>query len=752
MAKKRLASGYTFTAAAKTISHADFSDITLAGIQVIVNVTDQIIIYNFADTTKGGTLATDTLTLEYDTTTMSDTDELMILVEDGVASQAITAASLPLPTGAATLAEQQTQTTSLSVLDDWDETDRAKVNIIAGQAGVAAGAGAVGVTVPRVTLASDDPAVVALQLLDNAVSGAGFNITQVNGEAVDVGAGTEAAAIRVTLPTNGTGILAGVTTVTSLTQMNGQAIAMGTGVRSAGTQRVTIATDDLVPISAASLPLPTGAATSANQSTMITSLQLLDDAAVVLGTATYTEATSVGFSIGAVRRDADTTLVGTTNEWGPLQMDARGFVKTEVFSGETLPVSAASLPLPTGASTLAEQQTQTTALQLIDDTVYTDDTSTHATGTSKGIGFMAAANPTDSAVDANDIAMLAMTLSRNLKVDFAGSAANATAGLFSVKFDQTTVGTTNGVSLAQLGATTVATGNGASSAGVLRVAQVNDGTGVLAGVTTVTTVTTVSTLTGTTTLTPGTGATNLGKAIDSIGGATDTGVAELAIRDDALTTLTPVDGDYVANRVNARGAKWVAIEDGAGGQITSFGGGTEVAEDTGHSSGVLGGVPMAVRRDTPTSLAGADNDYIPTTTDANGAVWVSMATKLDATNDTVGIGPQTTGGLTTYHLVSAGSTNASSVKASAGQLYGWYIYNSNAAARKVAFHNTAGTPSAGASIFFSLVIPPSSGANVFSAIGIPFSTGIGITTVTGLADSDSAAVAANDLIINLFYK
>lgn len=43
--------------------------------------------------------------------------------------------------------------------------------------------------------------------------------------------------------------LATVTTVTSLTQMNGQAISMGTGVRAAGTQRVTIATDDVVPAS-----------------------------------------------------------------------------------------------------------------------------------------------------------------------------------------------------------------------------------------------------------------------------------------------------------------------------------------------------------------------------------------------------------------------------------------------------------------------------------------------------------------------
>lgn len=56
-----------------------------------------------------------------------------------------------------------------------------------------------------------------------------------------------------------------VSTVTNLVQMNGVAIEMGTGVRTAGTQRVTIATNDLVPISAASLPLPSGASTAAKQ-------------------------------------------------------------------------------------------------------------------------------------------------------------------------------------------------------------------------------------------------------------------------------------------------------------------------------------------------------------------------------------------------------------------------------------------------------------------------------------------------------
>lgn len=56
--------------------------------------------------------------------------------------------------------------TAVELIDDWDETDRAKVNPIVGQAGIAAGAGAVGMTVPRVTLASDDPGVSLLTTID----------------------------------------------------------------------------------------------------------------------------------------------------------------------------------------------------------------------------------------------------------------------------------------------------------------------------------------------------------------------------------------------------------------------------------------------------------------------------------------------------------------------------------------------------------------------------------------------------------
>jgi len=52
---------------------------------------------------------------------------------------------------------------------------------------------------------------------------------------------------------------------------------------------------------------------------------------------------------------------------------------------------------------------------------------------------------------------------------------------------------------------------------------------------------------------PGTGATNLGKAQDSAVGATDTGVAMLAQRDDEQSAVTPADGDYVVPRCDKFG-------------------------------------------------------------------------------------------------------------------------------------------------------------------------------------------------------
>ncbi len=90
------------------------------------------------------------------------------------------------------------------MIDDWDSNDRCKVSPIAGQDGVAAGAGAVSATVQRMTLASDDPAVASLALLDDIVSSGRAQANLIVGQAgIAGGTGTDGATVpRVTLATN----------------------------------------------------------------------------------------------------------------------------------------------------------------------------------------------------------------------------------------------------------------------------------------------------------------------------------------------------------------------------------------------------------------------------------------------------------------------------------------------------------------------------------------------------------------------
>jgi hypothetical protein len=81
---KTLIKNYTFDPVAKTVQFSD-KRITLDTLLVITNVTDNIIIYNFAAAAKGGTMSGSTLTLTYDTSTMSTTDTLQIFadIDDG---------------------------------------------------------------------------------------------------------------------------------------------------------------------------------------------------------------------------------------------------------------------------------------------------------------------------------------------------------------------------------------------------------------------------------------------------------------------------------------------------------------------------------------------------------------------------------------------------------------------------------------------------------------------------------------------
>lgn len=102
--------------------------------------------------------------------------------------------------------------TSLAVVDDWDESDRAKVNIIVGQAGIAGGTGTDGATVPRVTLATNVALPAGTNAIGKLAANSGVDIGDVDVTSVPAplsttGGGTEATALRVTVATDSTGVL-----------------------------------------------------------------------------------------------------------------------------------------------------------------------------------------------------------------------------------------------------------------------------------------------------------------------------------------------------------------------------------------------------------------------------------------------------------------------------------------------------------------------------------------------------------------
>ena len=72
----------------------------------------------------------------------------------------------------------------------------------------------------------DGAALTSLQLIDDAVSGAGFNISQMNGVNVTMGNGASGTGVqRVTLANDSTGVLATVSTVTTVGTLTGSGIA-----------------------------------------------------------------------------------------------------------------------------------------------------------------------------------------------------------------------------------------------------------------------------------------------------------------------------------------------------------------------------------------------------------------------------------------------------------------------------------------------------------------------------------------------
>jgi hypothetical protein len=169
--------------------------------------------------------------------------------------------------------------------------------------------------------------------------------------------------------------------------------------------------------------------------------------------------------------------------------------------------------------------------------------------------------------------------------------------------------------------------------------------------------------------------------------------------------------------------------------ITSWGGGT------------LGA--MAAYGTSPGSVLVPGVNAFVTNSNANG--------RATAPNSSPTVLPSTP---TTWHLVAAATTNATSVKAAAAVLYSCQMSGIGAGPAYLKIFNKASAPTVGTDTpVITLIIPAAAtaangaGSNVqFAAGGVALGTGFAAAVTGGLPDADATAVAAATYVVNCQYE
>jgi hypothetical protein len=112
----------------------------------------------------------------------------------------------------------------------------------------------------------------------------------------------------------------------------------------------------------------------------LTALQLIDDTVATLGTTTYSETSTKGNVVGAVRNDTLATLADTDNEIAPLQVNKSGALYTVEETGQLGAIYE--------SGTTAVSGEQIIAIQFLEDTKFTTLTPASAAfiGTASGDG------------------------------------------------------------------------------------------------------------------------------------------------------------------------------------------------------------------------------------------------------------------------------------------------------------------------------------------------------------------------------
>lgn len=198
-----------------------------------------------------------------------------------------------------------------------------------------------------------------------------------------------------------------------------------------------------------------------------------------------------------------------------------------------------------------------------------------------------------------------------------------------------------------------------------------------------------------------------------------------SVRRDTAASSAGTTGDNATINTDATGRLWTT--------------GT-VLEDVAHAAGESM-MANAVRRiDTAATSAGTSGDWATMDASAEGALWVTTT-------------PTTTSGCLTFRSIDLDETEEE-VKATAGNIYGYYFYNAAASIRYLKFYNaTAASTTVGTTTpMRTYPIPAGAAGHVSLAYPIAFSTALSVAVTTGLADNDTGAPGANDFVLNLDYK
>lgn len=124
---------------------------------------------------------------------------------------------------------------------------------------------------------------------------------------------------------------------------------------------------------------------------------------------------------------------------------------------------------------------------------------------------------------------------------------------------------------------------------------------------------------------------------------------------------------------------------------------------------------------------------------------------------TISLKPSSTGanGTTPYKLISLATTNANVVKASGGNLYSIVAIGLTSTVRYLKLYNKATAPTVGTDVpLMTIPVPANTqgaGIAIPFSMGVNFPLGIAIAVTSGLADNNTGAILANDVVVNLTY-